>query len=937
MIEVINVKKDYVKGKLTTKALKGISFTLNDHGFISILGPSGCGKSTLLNLLGLLDRPTEGKILIDNEDLSSISTKRQDELRNKKIGFIFQSYHLIPTLTAYENVSLPLSLNTSLSKKEVKEKAEKLLKDVGLFDLKNKYPSELSGGQAQRVAIARSLVNDPTIILADEPTGALDSENSLEITKILKDISAKHLVVVVTHNNELAYKYSDQIIHLLDGKIEKIEEIKPLENSKTLQNSTIFEKKHSFKENIIWKLALKNMFSKKWKTLLTSVANCFGLVSLGFILAITYGFSLYQAKISYQTASNMPINVPAYTIKSNQDDWKDINNTEIYTSKEEIYPYINSKYEYTYTYNSYTQSYFDLLDELVEKGYAYEYIINYGNDFSYNLVTEFPESLNGNSPKNIGAVNTELSAGGDYTSSSYGVPTNIFHELYGNIDENYDLLVGSLPKSKNDLVLVVNEYNSINFNILKALGFYNPIDTSDEVKASELSSKVKPISFSDILDKTYKIFPNDVFYTQKNVGYVNDFFSRIVDSQKEIITYEQNNLNDLYFDNEKGIELKISGIIRPKEDSAITLLSPSLCYSSELLDTLQTLKESSAIASTISNNLIGIDDKDSYTERENFRKDFNELITKYNNGKVDINSTTFNEIANKYFSYIYVNDEYHAHDSSGKITKYYSTSFSNFLKYSRKFGADLVSEEVKSIGSSGDIDKIVNILERVLQNSMSSALDEEGKNAFYKDFISIGAFINSYSQVNNIAIVPKDLDSRNKIIQILDQYNNSQAKESDRIYYIELNNWMISDVGNLVSLISTVLALVVTVLVLVACAMNILFTYNSVLERTKDIGILRAIGTKKFDVSRLFLNESALIGSLSGVFSCLFAYLLTFPVNSLVKEYYPNYFSKSNLCVFTYYHALILIGIGIILAVFSSILPSYKASRKDPVECLRSE
>ena len=487
MIEVINVKKDYVKGKLTTKALKGISFTLNDHGFISILGPSGCGKSTLLNLLGLLDRPTEGKILIDNEDLSSISTKRQDELRNKKIGFIFQSYHLIPTLTAYENVSLPLSLNTSLSKKEVKEKAEKLLKDVGLFDLKNKYPSELSGGQAQRVAIARSLVNDPTIILADEPTGALDSENSLEITKILKDISAKHLVVVVTHNNELAYNYSDQIIHLLDGKIEKIEEIKPLENSKTLQNSTIFEKKQSFKENIIWKLALKNMFSKKWKTLLTSVANCFGLVSLGFILAITYGFSLYQAKISYQTASNMPINVPAYTIKSNQDDWKDINNTEIYTSKEEIYPYINSKYEYTYTYNSYTQSYFDLLDELVEKGYAYEYIINYGNDFSYNLVTEFPESLNGNSPKNIGAVNTELSAGGDYTSSSYGVPTNIFHELYGNIDENYDLLVGSLPKSKNDLVLVVNEYNSINFNILKALGFYNPVDTSDEVKASELS------------------------------------------------------------------------------------------------------------------------------------------------------------------------------------------------------------------------------------------------------------------------------------------------------------------------------------------------------------------------------------------------------------------------------------------------------------------
>lgn len=935
MIKIEGLKKDYINGKLRTHALKGVSFNLNDTGFVSILGPSGCGKSTLLNILGILDRPSEGKIYINNKDISSLSSKEQDEFRNSLIGFVFQSYHLIPTLTAYENVALPLSLNSSLSNAEVKERVEKYLGVVNLLELKNKFPKELSGGQAQRVAIARSLINDPSIILADEPTGALDSENSVEVMRYLKEISKEKLVLLVTHNEKLAYQYSDEIIHLKDGLVENVEEINQENIQKTLQNPHEFHKKKLLKSGFIWKLALKNLFSKKRKTLLTSVANCFGLVSLGFILAITYGFSLYQEKISYQTASNMPINVPAYTVKSNTDDWKDINNTEMYTDKEEIYPYISSRYEYTYTYNTYTESYFNLLDELVEQGYAYEYIINYGNDFSYNLVTEFPSSLDGSVPQKVNTVNTELSAGGDYTSSQYGVPTNIFHELYGNIEENYDLLVGELPKTKNDLVLVVNEYNSINFNILKALGFYSSIDTSDQVKANELESKVKPINFNDILNKKYKIYTNDEFYTLKSVGEVKDFFSLLIDSKRTIKTYERNDLNDLYSNPSKGIELKISGIIRPKEDSNITLLSPSLCYSNELIDTLHDLKVNSSIAKEFSNNLLGIDDDETYSERENFRSDFAKLINNYNNGKAGINATTFNEIANKYFAYIYVNDEYHYHDSNGNITRYTYTNFSNFLSYARKFGADLVTNEIKEVGSKGDIDEITKILDRVLKNSMRS--DEKSKTSFYRDFIAIGAFINSYSQVNNVAIVPKDLESRNKIISILDEYNDAQTDESDRIYYIELNNWMIRDVGNLVNLISMVLSIIVAVLVLVACAMNILFTYNSVLERTKDIGILRAIGTKKVDVSRLFINESTFIGALSGAFSCLFAFLLTFPVNSLVRDFYPNYFSKMNLCVFTWYHALILVAIGMILAILSSLLPSFNASKKDPVECLRVE
>ena len=491
MIEIKDLKKDYQSGDIVTHALKGVNLSFSGLGFYSILGPSGCGKSTLLNLIGLLDRPTSGEIIIDGVSTNNLKSEEKDEFRNKVIGFVFQSYHLIKNLNAYENIELPLVLGGETDKKKIEGKVNNLLKEVELFDLKDKKSSDLSGGQMQRIAIARALINDPKVILADEPTGALDSKTSLEVMKILKKLSETHLVILVTHNKDLAEKYSDKIIYLSDGEVIGEENKVEVPEKDNEAINLISKKRRLISNRVIWGLSIRNIFSKKLKTIISAVANCFGLVALGFILALTNGFTVYSDRVSYETASSLPINVPAYTLSTSTDDWESINQSIAFPDDQAIYPYVSVSSEYTYTYNNYSSEYFELLDSLVEEGLAVEYIENYGNSYSYNLTTEYPESIDGNSSSYISSVTTTISAGGSYTSSGYGIPTNIFHVLYGDIDQSYDLLYGHLPENKNEIVLVVDNYNAINFNTLKAMGFYNANDTTDDVLNPELESNVK--------------------------------------------------------------------------------------------------------------------------------------------------------------------------------------------------------------------------------------------------------------------------------------------------------------------------------------------------------------------------------------------------------------------------------------------------------------
>ncbi len=938
MIKVENVIKKYGKSQ-ETLALKGINLEFPDKGLISILGPSGCGKSTLLNLLGLLDRPTEGDVLIDGISTKGLRGAKKDSLRNETIGFIFQSYHLIPTLSLINNVILPLEIDNKDKYNIAKEKGITLLKKFGLGDFINKKTNDLSGGQKQRVAICRALINNPKIILADEPTGALDSENSEEVLKILKEISKERLVILVTHNNEQAYKYSDRIITLKDGNVVSDTNNEVFYDDK-YKFALIDEKHKLMKTKNICLISARSFLSKKFKTLLTSTANCFGLVALGFVLALTNGFTIYKDKVDAETASNLPINVPAYSIKTDTESWKDINQSQEYPNTEEIYPYVKTSSTVTYTYNNYSSDYFKLLDQIVSSGLASEYLFNYGNSYTYNLTTEFPASLDGVYDSYINEVSTSLSAGGSYTSSTYGIPTNIFHVLYGDIDSGYDLLYGSLPKNKNELVLVVNEYNSINFATLQNLGFYSKYDTSDEVKDTSLESKVKPIGFSDIVGKKYKIFTNDELYTKLNVsGKIDDQFSykngvNIPNAHSRTLSmYAKNDYDTIFDDPNIGVELTISGIIRPKKDSTLSLISPSLCFLSELQEDLNESKKNSNISKEISSNLVYISDNP--TSNLDIIAGFTDLLESYNNDISAITTTEINDFANKYFKYYLI-------DSGNKVTddedqlqnmSFKVSNFSYFLNQSKKLGVDLVLEETKEALSSGDKNRITDYVNQVFSYFRFSSTADKA----YENFISLIAYMNSYSDITNIAIFPTGLNERTLILNELDAFNDSRRNDSEKIYYLDVTNSMIEQVGDMVSLISFVLLIFVVVLIVVACVMNILFTYNNVLERKKDIGIFRAVGMRKFDVSRVFVFEASLIGLLSGIMGVVITFILEVPVNYAVKSYYETYYKIGNICILSWWHIILIIILGLLLGVLSAIIPSYNAANKDPVECLKDE
>lgn len=930
MIKIEKLKKEYKSGDIVTKALNGIDLEFASNGFYSILGPSGCGKSTFLNLIGLLDTPSEGKIIIDNVDTSTLKNHEQDQFRNKLIGFVFQSYHLVSNLSCKENIELPFLLGGEKDKELINKKIDKLLEDFGISNLKDKKSNELSGGQMQRIAIARALVNDPKIILADEPTGALDSENSKEVMDFLKKLSEDHLVILVTHNIELAETYSDEIIYLNDGKVTGTKVINELENYKVNELHDVKKKRDLVSNKVIWKLSLKNIFSKKLKTIISAMANCFGLVAFGFILALTNGFMVYTDKVSYETASSLPINVPAYTLSTESEDWKEINQATEFPEDEAIYPYVNSGTEYTYTYNNYSDEYFELLDSFIEKGLAVEYILNYGNSYSYNLTTEYPESLDGSRDSYIASVNTNMSAGGSYTSSGYGIPTNIFHVLYGDIDQSYDLLTGSLPKNKNEIVLVVNNYNAINFTTLQNMGFYSSSDSAEEVVNKELESNVEPISFDDVIGKKYKVFLNSEIYSKtSNTLQIQDISGNI---SRTLHSYSKNNITDLYNDPNKGIELTISGILRPKKDISMTLISPSLCFMPELLDDLVIEKEGSDIANDISGNFVANFSND-FDLLLSFVEEIGSLIDQYKEGEIAINATTFNEVINKYFTYYYIEDNYHTHNDEGEITKWRGTGFENFLNDARKVGAEItdptIIDQFKGFNEE-NFDEIINII-------IDKFKEDQNVEEAYNYFINFGAYINSYTTLQNIAIFPKGLEERVEIVRLLDEFNDSKTNESEKVYYVSISSSLINSVSNMVSLVSLVLSIFVAVLLIVACAMNVLFTYNNVLERTKDIGILRAIGTTKFDISRMFVIESGLVGIVSGLFSCLFTYVLAFPVNMLIAQHYARYFAFQDICVVAWWHMIVLVVIALVLAVASALAPAYSASKKDPVKCLKEE
>lgn len=757
MLELKKIKKTYNAGGLKQNALNSVSIKFRKSEFVCILGPSGSGKTTLLNVLGGLDNYDDGDLIINGKSTKNFGCKDWDEYRNNVIGFIFQNYNLIGHISVLANVELSLKLS-NVPKKERKKRALEVLEKVGLKNHIYKKPNELSGGQMQRVAIARSLVNDPEIILADEPTGALDTKTSKDIMDLIKKVSDGKLVIMVTHNETLAKEYATRIINLEDGKITG--DTNPYDEKEVEKKDYKFRKtKMSFKEALL--LSLNNILTKKGRTLLTAFASSIGIIGIALILALSNGFDKKVNEYEKGIMSAMPIIISKESMNMDEEtisNLKGENKTE-YPSEE----YVMSKKDdmdlMTRT-NNLTKDY---IDYIMKTPKEYAYGVTFYSAKSFNIINEDKELIDSSKVK-LGSVPYSF----DKT-----VPNQVL-EAY------YDVLKGRMPQSRDELVLIVNAYNEVDENVLKALG---------------LDEKEK-ISFDEILNSTLKIVPNDSLYKEYNGLFIKN-----------------NNMNELY---ENSINLRVVGIIRAGEQFPAFVQNSSLCYTSEFNYYYINLNENSKIV------------------KEQRKRDYNILT-----------GMPFDE----------------------SMTK------ETFLSY---LGAD----ELPMM----------------------------------------------------IYLYPKDFESKDDLLKYLDDYNTN-LKEEDKIVYIDQAEMISNMSGSIMSAITIVLVAFSSISLVVSSIMIGIITYISVLERTKEIGVLRSLGARKKDITRVFNAETFIIGITSGLIGVALALLLTIPTNIIIY----NLTDLKGVASLNPLHAVILIIISMTLTLIGGYIPAHIASKKDPVKALRTE
>ena len=923
MLSIKHLCKNYINQDKSFPALKDISIDFPDVQFVAILGPSGCGKTTLLNLIGGLDDITSGDIFLNDVSLKKRTARELNSYRNNEIGFIFQDYYLIPNFTALDNVKIGLAVRNYKSK-EVENKSLFALEKIGILDLKDKKPSQLSGGQQQRVAIARALATDPKIILADEPTGALDSKSSSMVMDILKDISKTRLVIMVTHNEELANAYADRIIRLQDGQViyDSAPFVPDAQNELPISKK---ERKSRLPLLMTLKFAFQNLFTKKMKTALTCITSSLGMLGISFFLSLNNGFNHYSSRLSEVTASSLPVILNSYTYKTDTESetFGQVNFTEDYPDTDEIYPIVStdSITDYSFTFNNFTPKFMSFLDGLIDKGLASEYVINYGNSYSFNLVTKFPDAISSEKEGGYEIVNTSL-VSQNSISSRVGLPTNIFHVLYGDLND-YDVLEGHLPTNKNELVLVVNENNAIDFSTLQELGFYNQDDVEDDVKDQSLSTKVKPISFKDVIGKEYKVFDNDEFFTVSNTIMKKDS----LDNERTLTTYQSPADLETFY-NTHGEKLTITAIIRPKRGSDYNLLSPSLCFLPELQEELVEKNLSSSFATDMKNNAYINFPSD--TVSSNFIDEIKTIFKEYLSSKDSfLPSSKLNDFFDKYLVYQSILSE----------TRY--VGLNALYNEATEYGADLIPESFKGLDLSDK--KNLNVILTEFETAWNDK-DIKDIDKIYELLEGIHAYINGFTNIRAIVIIPQDLNKRQKILDAITEFNKIDESSSDhassireQVFYSTANeSWMVSSVGEVIDMTSTILLIFAAVSLTVSVSMIALITSKNVLEREKEIGLLRALGSRKFDIARLFETEALIIGLFTGFLGALLGYALSFPINNLINSYYPT-FEVGMICDFTFVHALIVISISLIISFLAALIPSYHASKKDPAKCLKSE
>jgi len=865
MLELKNITKDYVTGDSKVKALKGVSISFRKSEFVSILGPSGCGKTTLLNIIGGLDRYTTGDLIINEKSTKEFTDRDWDAYRNYSVGFVFQNYNLIPHQTVLSNVELALTLS-GVSKEERRKKATKALEQVGLKDQINKKPNQLSGGQMQRVAIARALVNDPDIILADEPTGALDTKTSIQIMEILKKISKNKLIVMVTHNPEIAEKYSSRIIKVLDGKV--TEDTNPFDEKQKISNEKR-NKKQKTSMNFITALSLSfnNLLTKKGRTILTAFAGSIGIIGIALILSLSNGVQEYINKVEEDTLSSYPITIEETTVDMSSmmgtfmEETNDIENREeskLYSKNimSDMMTFMSSKVE-----SNNLEEFKKWLDnennlEIRNNINAIEY--SYG--LNLNLYKE--DTTNGVVKVNPSTVMDKIGFGSMMESettsgmmSSMGMmSTDVWTELLDNdelLNSQYEILAGKFPEKYNEVVLMVTKDNEISDYTLYALGLLDQANLEEEYKKLTSGEKlekleVKEYTYDEILGLTYKLILNTDYYVNENNIWVDK--SEDENYMKQKISAAES--------------IKVVGIIKINDETVANSEYGRIGYTKELEEyVINKINEAEIVKK----------------QKEN--KDINVFTGLKFPEKSSSQSFDFNSLSNEEKQYIQTL-------SQVELAKLMET-------YSANAGA-----------------------------TYDSNLEKLGVVALDKP--------------KTINIYAKDFESKELIADAIENYNEdkrAEGKEDDVINYTDVVGLMMNSVTTIIDVISYVLIAFVAISLVVSSIMIGIITYISVLERTKEIGILRAIGASKKDISRVFNAETFIVGLVAGLLGIGVTVLLNIPINIIIK----NLVGISTISVLPIGGAIILVVISMLLTVIAGLVPSKMASKKDPVEALRTE
>ena len=907
MLQLKNIVKTYVTGDLTQDALKGVSISFRENEFVSVLGQSGSGKTTLLNIIGGLDRYTSGDLVINGVSTKEYTDADWDYYRNNSIGFVFQSYNLIPHQTVLSNVEMALTL-AGVSKKERRERAVSVPKKVGLADQLHKKPNQMSGGQMQRVAIARALVNNPDILLADEPTGALDSETSVQIMELLKEIAKDKLVIMVTHNPELAEKYSTRIVRLLDGNI--VSDSNPC-RAEDARASEKPKKKISMSFGTALSLSFNNLRTKKGRTLLTAFAGSIGIIGIALILSLSTGMNAYIADVQKDTMASYPITISSQTLdvsgvmgmraevigeRRSGEEASAAGRSGVYADYSALEA--SEKMSASIVENDLTEfkKYLDdpesdIRQYLGENGIVYTYDVNfsvYSHDADGNLIDSdaSPDGKAGGGSAGImsrftGAVGTD----GGAANFSALMPGANGETVSPAVTDSYDVLYGAWPEEYDEVVLVLSRDNAVSAETLYQLGLITKAqydEAAEAIQSGETAGELR-FSYEDACSQTLYLVPACEQYTENE----NGTFSQIED-----IALREDELL------ENALKLKITGVIRPKEDAASAGISTAVAYTSKLTD-----------------YVIGRTDESAVILAQEVDPAVNVLTGMAFESPDDASKAAD---AKEYLGNLGISEK----ASFYKLMMYYSESG----------GASAAG-----MGMASDETAMAAALDRWL----AAGPDEEILIKVYEEYIAGSTYEDnmktfgkvSYDAPSSISIYTDSFEHKDAIAACIESYNET-AGEDAQITYTDYVALLTSSITTIINGISYVLIAFVAISLVVSCIMIGIITHISVMERTKEIGILRALGASKRNISQVFNAETFIIGCCAGVLGIGVSLLALFPINAIIEKVSGLSGLTAQLPAQS---SLILIAISIVITILGGLLPAKKAAKKDPVIALRTE